>query len=283
MVRLCVPVRALVALGVICSAAASVALPVRSALAQGYDAIGATPAQTNTNAWLASSTNTDIANNWFTAAGSGVISVPAGRRINAFRAVMGGKGPVGAGPGDFSVLNSWEVHLWDSQTAFIAAPRAGNRANIAYTAPSSRIPWGVDNNGNTAFLCTFLPPGGITVPTTDSYFSVRANASFSNVGQFGVLESSQPGPSGVIIAPGLTQPFPFTFFFDHKFDGVLAYQIVVGCPGDFNADSTVDVNDIFAFLGAWFANVPAGNYNGDSARDVNDIFAFLAAWFTRCV
>lgn len=57
------------------------------------------------------------------------------------------------------------------------------------------------------------------------------------------------------------------------------------CVGDFNCSGTVDADDIFAFLDAWFAqsgstgsNLSA-DLNGDSTVTADDIFAFLDIWF----
>lgn len=55
------------------------------------------------------------------------------------------------------------------------------------------------------------------------------------------------------------------------------------CRGDFNADGTVGVDDIFAFLSAWFAGNWLADCNESGASDVPDIFVFLAAWFAPCV
>lgn len=54
------------------------------------------------------------------------------------------------------------------------------------------------------------------------------------------------------------------------------------CPGDFDQDGTVAVNDIFAFLSAWFAGLPSADIDGMNGNDVPDIFAFLSAWFAPC-
>ena len=56
----------------------------------------------------------------------------------------------------------------------------------------------------------------------------------------------------------------------------------VTCRADFNSSGAVDVNDIFSFLSAWFANDPRANFNGVNGIEVGDIFAFLSAWFARC-
>ncbi|MBY0261578.1 MAG: hypothetical protein K2Q20_04505, partial [Phycisphaerales bacterium] len=51
---------------------------------------------------------------------------------------------------------------------------------------------------------------------------------------------------------------------------------------DFNASGARQVDDIFGFLSAWFANDPLADATGDGVRDVADIFAFLSAWFAGC-
>ncbi len=65
----------------------------------------------------------------------------------------------------------------------------------------------------------------------------------------------------------------------------IADQIVIllnVCPADFNAAGGVSVQDIFDFLGAWFAGDPRANFNGAGGLTVQDIFDFLAAWFAGC-
>lgn len=54
------------------------------------------------------------------------------------------------------------------------------------------------------------------------------------------------------------------------------------CPANFDGVNGVDVPDIFGFLNAWFAGLPAANFNGTGGITVEDIFAFLTAWFAGC-
>ncbi len=54
------------------------------------------------------------------------------------------------------------------------------------------------------------------------------------------------------------------------------------CAADFDGVNGVDVQDIFAFLNAWFAGNPASDFDGVNGVDVQDIFAFLNAWFAGC-
>lgn len=53
------------------------------------------------------------------------------------------------------------------------------------------------------------------------------------------------------------------------------------CIADFNHAAGLSVQDIFDFLGAYFAGSPAADING-SGLSVQDIFDFLAAYFTGC-
>ncbi len=49
---------------------------------------------------------------------------------------------------------------------------------------------------------------------------------------------------------------------------------------DVDGDLAITVNDIFAFISAWFAG-PA-DYNRSGTTDVQDLFDFLGAWFNGC-
>jgi hypothetical protein len=53
------------------------------------------------------------------------------------------------------------------------------------------------------------------------------------------------------------------------------------CAGDFNRSGTLEVQDIFDFLNAWFGSDPAADFNGNGLS-VQDIFDFLNAWFAGC-
>ncbi len=57
---------------------------------------------------------------------------------------------------------------------------------------------------------------------------------------------------------------------------------VVDCPGDYNLDGTLNVQDIFDFLAGWFAQDPHADTNDSASLTVQDIFDFLAAWFAGC-
>ncbi len=54
------------------------------------------------------------------------------------------------------------------------------------------------------------------------------------------------------------------------------------CPADFDCSGTLDANDIFAFLAAWFAGSPSANSNGVNGLEVQDVLAFGNGWFGGC-
>ena len=54
------------------------------------------------------------------------------------------------------------------------------------------------------------------------------------------------------------------------------------CPADFNGNGTIEVQDIFDFLYAWFAQDALTDFNTTGAIEVQDIFDFLTEWFTGC-
>lgn len=58
--------------------------------------------------------------------------------------------------------------------------------------------------------------------------------------------------------------------------------VVECCRADFDADGTLGVPDIFAFLSAWFAQSPEADFDGIGGIGVPDIFSFLSEWFAGC-
>src|SRR5262249_44363746 len=57
------------------------------------------------------------------------------------------------------------------------------------------------------------------------------------------------------------------------------------CTADYNKNSTVNVQDIFAFLSDWFAGnayARTGADGGSGPLTVQNIFNFLGAWFAGC-
>lgn len=54
------------------------------------------------------------------------------------------------------------------------------------------------------------------------------------------------------------------------------------CPADFNNDGAPTVQDLFDYLGAWFAGADRADTSADGAVTLQDLFDFLGAWFGGC-
>lgn len=54
------------------------------------------------------------------------------------------------------------------------------------------------------------------------------------------------------------------------------------CPADFDTSGSVNTQDIFAFINAWFAGSGAADVNADDTLGIEDIFDFLNIWFAGC-
>ena len=53
------------------------------------------------------------------------------------------------------------------------------------------------------------------------------------------------------------------------------------CLADFDVSGSVDVQDVLAFVSAWFGTTICTDVNLDRTRGVQDLFEFLGAWFDR--
>ncbi len=57
---------------------------------------------------------------------------------------------------------------------------------------------------------------------------------------------------------------------------------ILPCPADFDRSCTVDSQDFFDFVSAFFKAAPAADFNHDSIVNSQDFFDFLAAFFAGC-
>jgi hypothetical protein len=62
----------------------------------------------------------------------------------------------------------------------------------------------------------------------------------------------------------------------------LAYFGTSLCAADFDASGALSVDDIFAFLNAWFSGSLSADFDGSGGLTVQDIFDYLSAWFAGC-
>jgi hypothetical protein len=66
---------------------------------------------------------------------------------------------------------------------------------------------------------------------------------------------------------------------DHASFGL---DLVMQCPADFNLDGSVESQDFFDYLAAFFAGDPSADYTGEGVVNSQDFFEFLAAFFGGC-
>lgn len=60
------------------------------------------------------------------------------------------------------------------------------------------------------------------------------------------------------------------------------HKIYHPCPGDFNADETINTQDVLSFLNAWTANDPRADLNKDGVWNTLDVLEFLNVWTAPC-
>ncbi len=82
---------------------------------------------------------------------------------------------------------------------------------------------------------------------------------------------------------GLGGPDNAFQFFNNNYNNVfeVPFKLSAFCPTDFNKSHSLEVQDIFDFLNAWFAGNPSADFNG-GGLSVQDIFDYLNAWFAGC-
>lgn len=54
------------------------------------------------------------------------------------------------------------------------------------------------------------------------------------------------------------------------------------CPGDFNGQDGVTIDDLFLYFNAWFTSDPSADFDGQNGVGIDDLFLFLNAWFVGC-
>jgi hypothetical protein len=54
------------------------------------------------------------------------------------------------------------------------------------------------------------------------------------------------------------------------------------CLADFNRSGTVEIDDLFGFLAAWFGNDPRADADANQVVDIDDLYVYLNAWFGGC-
>lgn len=91
------------------------------------------------------------------------------------------------------------------------------------------------------------------------------------------FDEDGPGPR----PPGLYIVGRFTSAGGNSSIGIARWGVPI-CRADTDASGTIGVDDVFAFLAAWFAGAQPADINGIDGVTTQDIFDFLAAWFLGC-
>lgn len=215
--------------------------------------------------------------------GGGPISPLSASEINALRSfvVSGGSALlfVDAGtPAGWDAVNESLINAFGLDVAGSAGPNS----TIDLTATPSLLASG--RFGSVASI-TFTTGGWFDVLGPDAQ-AAGVYAGTANVAIACIPKGRLALGSGLVAAFGDT-----TFILDGSFtpSNRTAVMNAIGaaiggeCRADFDASGSITVQDIFAFLAAWFeGDIARANYNGDAFLDTVDIFAFLADWFSRC-
>ena len=56
--------------------------------------------------------------------------------------------------------------------------------------------------------------------------------------------------------------------------------VEAGCPGDFNLDGIVSIDDLFLYFNAYFTGVPAADMNNDGLVSIDDLFLYINFYFS---
>jgi hypothetical protein len=204
-----------------------------------------------------------------------------------------------------TTANDIIVTLWDPAnpgTVQVVA-REGDMIDSRYrvttiTQPSQHLK--VNSRGQMVFMATVND-----TQTNTSQTAIIAGAPGQPTRVLAVTGSQISGtnitPTGIYLKPTTTSVFdrePDIAFNDN---GEVVFTAVVTvdtdeavvlmdlddimdtpCMADFDGNGLVQVQDIFAFLSAWFAGSASADINGNGSVAVDDIFAFLSAWFAGC-
>jgi hypothetical protein len=89
-------------------------------------------------------------------------------------------------------------------------------------------------------------------------------------------------PSGQYAVVNMNMSAPPYVFTQNDNSVLFQFTLPTQCAVDFDGDGHVAVQDIFAFLTAWFAGDPRADFDHQGGLAVQDIFAFLSGWFAGC-
>ena len=74
----------------------------------------------------------------------------------------------------------------------------------------------------------------------------------------------------------------FACFLENGTIGVFVATPVFACEADFDADGTVNILDVVAFITNWSANGAGADFNNDNMVNILDVVAFITVWNQGC-
>jgi hypothetical protein len=201
---------------------------------------------------------------------------------------------VGPVNGDGAVAFQWTLTLAPGEqttltvgfaindAALCVAPTFSQNPANAFTCPSATASFSAsaDANPTPGYQWQWRRPGQAV------WNNVVAGSNTDGVATFG----SGGGTSTIFNVTGY-QELPATPSVKHIEVQALASNacgnlpstaaVLTICVADFDCSGGLAIEDIFAFLNAWFAGAASADVNGGGLA-VSDIFDFLNAWFAGC-
>lgn len=151
-----------------------------------------------------------------------------------------------------------------NQTAFF-----GVLAGTGITADNDNALWVADDSGAVTLLAREGDP--ITLSPGDTRIIARLGYRFcSNCARPNAQWFTDDGE---IIC---------TLAFTDGTGALVLFEVDPPCRGDFNGDGSATLQDLFDYLGAWFALDPGADVNGSGSVTLQDLFDYLGAWFGGC-
>lgn len=169
---------------------------------------------------------------------------------------------------DAMVTQGYLYHVGDASATVLPEPPAGYARGV--------LPAGVNDSGTVVGTITLQSVG----PRAFVYSATRGVRDLNTLvasPDFTLLGAFQVNAAGAIIGYGQGGGGLYKSFYLTPRN-----TQPPACTADFNGSSSLDVQDVFGFLTAWFAADGRADFNHAGGITTQDIFDFLAAWFDGC-
>lgn len=196
----------------------------------------------------------------------------------------------GVGPFTVTLNNGGGTLMGVSPVVFNLAP--GSTTTYAVSSATDSRGCAVSASGSATVTVVQIP-GAPTAPTATKRFVCPGGSTMLSAtvpgGQTVDWFTGSCGGSAVPggATPTVTPAVATTYYARARtttgscVSTTCATKVITICRADFNCSGTLEIQDIFDFLNAWFAGNPAADFNGGGLA-VQDIFDFLNAWFAGC-